>query len=254
MKLIRLICTVKLYTFLVICNYCYATDFQGIISTEHASTSSLYSSTEASSLLHILPIEQEIQWQVYAPVLSGSSSIQQKSVLIYISPSSSGAPPKDWLPALDKHNVIFIGADGFGNKVPVRQRALVAVMGIKMLKTKFDIGVNFKTYVAGFSGGGRVASFVIEAFPRTFEGAAYFSGVNFWKTRDKKQISEIIEKPFVFVTGRRDFNRRDTVKVFKKYKRAGAKNTLLMDIPGYRHQLPDQKQFEAVIAFLTLRD
>ena len=64
------------------------------------------------------------------------------------------------------------------------------------------------------------------------------------------QIEKVRANRYVFVTGRKDFNRDETRDVHRKYRRAGVSNLLLMDISGMDHTIPSAEKFADAIAFL----
>jgi poly(3-hydroxybutyrate) depolymerase len=54
----------------------------------------------------------------------------------------------------------------------------------------------------------------------------------------------------VFITGSKDFNRRDTRRVFRKYEKAGVVQIKLMVIKGMGHRNPDADDYASAIAYL----
>ena len=58
---------------------------------------------------------------------------------------------------------------------------------------------------------------------------------------------------YVFLTGRNDFNRDETRRVYRAYKRAGVENALLMDIAGMDHSLPSPAKLAEALEYLDQR-
>ena len=195
-------------------------------------------------LAGILPKDRDVRWQVYVPTGTKASGL-----LVFISPGESGAPPREWLEVLERENLIWIGADRFGNEHPVRQRMLAALMGLSFARQHYAVDAA-RVYVGGMSGGGRVASATVTKFPHLFRGALYIVGVNFWTPSETKLLGSIAANRYVFITGTRDFNRSDTRHVYKQYRAAGVEQVLLMDLPHFGHQLPDAEQFAKALQFL----
>jgi predicted esterase len=123
------------------------------------------------------------------------------------------------------------------------------LMGLALVQRDFRIDAK-RIYIAGMSGGGRVASQAITRFPQLFSGALYIVGVDFWTEREQALIPDIISKRYVFLTGSKDFNRRETRRVYEKYRSAGAQTVLLMDLPGYGHENPNATQLDHALQFL----
>lgn len=230
---------------------CWANAFGASTLLERrASLSSLFPADRAEQFATILPADQIVRWQLSAPeipVVSGDT--EAFGTMIYVSPTRSGAPAKEWIEVLARRNLIYVAADDFGNSKPTAQRLLAALMGLALVQRDFRIDAK-RIYVAGMSGGGRVASQAITRFPQLFSGALYIVGVDYWTDREQALIPNIISKRYVFLTGSKDFNRRDTRQVYEKYRSAGAQTVLLMDLPGYGHENPNAAQLDQALQFL----
>lgn len=204
----------------------------------------LFPADEAKALATTLPIGHPIHFRVRIPQNAALSG-----VLVFVKPTDEGELPAGWGPALDRRNLIWIAAEGFGNDHPRAQRVLVAMAAVKLVETLQAIDTK-RIYIAGMSGGGRVASTIITRFPRRFTGALYIVGADFWTRAEEPLLPGIAARRYVFVTGTRDFNRREMRRVFGKYQAAGATESLLMDLPGFGHEYPDAEVLEAALAFL----
>jgi predicted esterase len=215
-----------------------------------ASLTSLFPADRVSQFATILPADHIVRWQLLAPDIAAATSERQAlGTMIFVSPTHSGAPSKEWIEVLERRNLVYVAADDFGNSKPTAQRLLAALMGLALVQRDFRIDAK-RIYVAGMSGGGRVASQAITRFPQLFSGALYIVGVDFWTDREQALIPDIISKRYVFLTGSKDFNRRDTRRVYEKYRSAGARTVLLMDLPGYGHENPNAAQLDQALLFL----
>ena len=90
-------------------------------------------------------------------------------------------------------------------------------------------------------------------YAKLFKGAIFNSGVNFWGKKKPKYYDEIKKNHYVFITGTKDFNLRDTRKVYIAYKRAEIPNIKLMVIPFMSHENPRMSKYEEAIIFLDSR-
>ncbi len=232
-----------IYTLLII-----APAFGGELHTETGTLASIFPAEQAASLASTLPINHRVTWKVYVPEKSSEKS-RKSGVLVYVSPSSSGAPNPDWLQVFEDKNLIWVAAEEFGNTEPSAQRILVALMGLEKIEQAFQTDSS-RIYIAGMSGGGRIASQTATRFPHMFTGALYIAGVDFWTETEKPWLDFISRNRYVFLTGSRDFNRRAVRKVFKQYQKAGVKQALLMDLNGYGHHNPNAEQLVAALGFL----
>jgi hypothetical protein len=183
--------------------------------------------------------DEAIEWQVYVPETYDPEA--PTGLMVYISPMDSGEIPGRWKEVMDAGNLIWIGANKSGNLVAP---AVVA------RSYKVD---SSRVYVSGFSGGGRVASMVAPEYAQLFKGAVFICGVEFWGSRKPAQLDAVKANRYVFLTGKKDFNRGETRSAHRSYRRAGVDDVLLMDISGMDHSLPSAVKFAEAIAFLDDR-
>lgn len=201
---------------------------------------------QAEHFEKIIPADETVSWQIYLP---DNYSTSLPGVLVYVSPTISGQIDPRWKKVMDQQNLIYISADRSGNRKPVTRRMVLATMAIKVLARQYAFN-DKQVLVSGFSGGGRVASKLATQYPEVFSGSLYICGVDFWKKSQTPRIERVIENRFVFMTGSKDFNRTETRQVYRKYLKAGAENSTLMDIPSFAHELPNAKKLTKAISFL----
>jgi predicted esterase len=209
--------------------------------TREASIAQLLPPEQAKSFDAVLDRNQQISWTVFEP----GDAPGPHGVVVFVSARDSGKPPKQWIATLQRQNLLWIGADHFDNTKPSAQRILAAILGLALAQRDYQVDAT-RVYIAGMSGGGRVASKTMTTSPRLFTGAIYFSGADF-------SISDAVAlaaKRFVFVTGASDFNRREMKQVYRQYRDAGIEDAMLMDLPRLGHELPKAEDFETAIRYL----
>jgi len=215
-----------------------------------ATPAQLIGAQEAARLADILDPEEPLSWEVYLP---DNDATETPGVLVYVSPRASGQIDPRWKSVMDTHNLIYIGANNSGNRIPTIQRMVMATMAIRALAQNHAFTIE-RIYVSGFSGGGRVASRLASQYPEVFSGAIYICGVDYWKKRQTPKVDRLLENRFVFLTGSKDFNRNETSRIYRKYLKAGATQSKLMVIPGMRHQHPDTANMAEALRFLDGTD
>ena len=206
----------------------------------------LFDAGTAAALSKTLPADREVTFRVREP--RGSASAD---VFIFISASDSGEMPEAWMSVMDERRLMWIAADGYGNSRPTAERVLVALMAEKLAGQLRPTDAP-RIWVAGFSGGGRVASRCVISFARHFDGALFIAGADFVKP-PKPSAALMESRRMVFLTGSDDFNRREMKSVAGRYGKAGVAQLLLMDEPGFGHQLATPEQLERAIDFLQAR-
>jgi len=174
-------------------------------------------------------------------------------LLVWISPANSGglARPGN-LDVLSEENLIWIGANNSGNDRWHWYRTGLALDAAYNMQKLYNIDPE-RIYIAGYSGGGRVASSLAFLYPEVFQGGAYFFGCNYfrkvnvpekpgayWRAGfppppdgDLPQLKK--DHRFVLITGEHDFNRDETAAYFDEYKRDRFKNVTYIEIPEADH-------------------
>lgn len=189
----------------------------------------------------------KIQFHLHVP--ESYDATKPAGLMVFISPSISGAPPPSYLPLLQAQNMIWVSVNQSGNEQPVILRIIEAFASIEYAEQSYNIDRQ-RRYLSGFSGGGRTASHLMRRNPEVFDGVIFIAGVDSWGDDTPEKLELMQQKRWVFLTGTRDFNRRETRKVYREYKKAGLDRSLLMDIRGMRHTMPSAPDFEAAISFL----
>ena len=221
---------------------------EGLTTSESVATlTSSFSPEEVTRLSKTLPADQAVKFRVW---WSGDPT---PGVVVFVSPTDSGEPPKGWLELLQQKRLSWVAADGFGNQLPSAQRVLVAMMGLSLAQRSGALDRK-RVYIGGMSGGGRIASMTAPRFPQMFSGGLYIVGANFWMPDDANLKQMAAANRYVFITGDKDFNRRDMKSVYSRYRKKGLNASLLMDIPGYAHEYPNLEQLGQAIAFLDDRE
>jgi len=194
----------------------------------------------------IVKPDEEISWEVYIP---NNDSSEVPGVFVYVSPMSTGRIDSRWREVMDQQNLIYIAANRSGNRILVNRRMVLAILAVQALGQRFEFDTT-RIIVSGFSGGGRVASRISTQYPEVFTGALYICGVDFWKKDKTPKVERLIQNRFVFLTGTKDFNRRETRQIQKRYIKAGAQHTKLIEVPDMAHAHPDATYLTEALEFL----
>ena len=209
-----------------------------------ATLRSLFAAEQIERLATVLPPDREVRWRVRVPKHTAPAG-----VLVFVSPANDATLKADWPAVLDDKHLIWIAAQEFGNSVPSNQRMLAALMALTLVQQNYAVDSS-RVYISGMSGGGRIASMTITLFPNLFTGALYIVGADFWTTTEPALLALITDKRYVFLTGAKDFNRNEMRQVYRRYLDAGARHSLLMDLPRFGHEYPNARALDTAIQFL----
>jgi len=195
---------------------------------------------------NIIRADEIISWELYLP---DNNSTELPGVLVYVSPRDTGQIDSRWRTVMDQQNLIYISANDSGNSVIANRRIVLANMAVMALGQRYSFD-NEGITVAGFSGGGRVASMLASQYPGALTGALYICGVNFWRKDQTPDVERVLQNRYVFLTGSRDFNRNETSNVYRRYLKAGAQYSKLMVVPRMSHEHPDANALTEALQFI----
>jgi len=227
----------------------------GVLSAEHpvgelrlnSTGGELLSGESARVFAEIMPLDQPIEWSVWVP--ESYDPERPAGALVYVSPSDSGRIPREWRPVMERRNLIWIGANASGNGIAASLRVGYAILAPTGLESGFRVDAE-RLYVAGFSGGGRVSSRAAREYPHLFKGAVHICGVSLWRGEKPPLLEEMRNNRYVFLSGSKDSNLRETQRAFSAYEKLGLPHIELMVIPGMGHRNPGGPDLDRAIEFL----
>ncbi|MGH9464695.1 MAG: carboxypeptidase regulatory-like domain-containing protein [Thermoanaerobaculia bacterium] len=177
-------------------------------------------------------------------------------LLVWVSPTDFGGFVRDEIAeALTAHELIWVGADAAGNRRRRWDRAGLALDAAQHLPRLYDLDPG-RLFIAGYSGGGRLASSLALTYPEVFSGALALFGADtfhrlpvpdrpgsFWPPRFPPPPADRLvlakeSRAFVLLTGELDFNRPQTQEVDRAMLADGFQHTALLEIPGASHYTP----------------
>lgn len=194
-------------------------------------------------LLNFFDPDEELVFQIRAPARTEGPS----GVVIYISPKPGARIPQDWERVMDRHNLIWVGAENSGNEIHVARRVGMALLALTAARDIAEVRPD-RILLSGFSGGGRVASMMMPVYPSIFSHAIFICGANPILTVTQDGLDQLRHKPMIFLTGTGDFNLEDTKMAVSTYHQAGLEKAELMIVDGLDHALPLAQDLDSVLA------
>lgn len=101
-------------------------------------------------------------------------------LLVWVAAGESGEIPAVFFPALDELGCVAIGAANSGNSREINDRIQLALDGAATAQSRFHIDPR-RVYVAGISGGAKIAAMTWACFPDVFAGAVPIVGMASYK-------------------------------------------------------------------------
>lgn len=196
----------------------------------------------------VMPTDEAITWEV---VVAGSYQPEQPAgLLVYVSPSNSGKLPRGWKNLLDEHNLIWVAANTSGNQVAVARRMGYAVFAPALIGERYAVDES-RVFLAGFSGGARVAGLLAAQYPSLFRGAIYIGGAETWREETPADnLERMRTNRFVFLVGSEDANRAVARAVQSGYEAAGIQNNRAIIMRRTGHVLPEARDMHKALVYI----
>ena len=194
--------------------------------------------------------DQQISWQLYVPTMY--SAEDPPGIVVFISANHRGGPPREWNDALEARNLIWLGANNAGGEVPVKERIVTAIIAPLVLKGDYQVDFG-RSYIAGHSDGGQIASMVMMSKPEQFRGGIYLGAAAAWDGGPPPKIDLIRRNRHAFGIGTNDDGLKDMQRVFNRYKKAGIEHAELIRMPNKRNSWPTAEFLGRAIDYLDDR-
>lgn len=187
------------------------------------------------------------RYQLYAP--PSTDSKKASALVIFISPSDQPMGWSAWKKVCQDKKVLFCSPYGAGNNSPAGQRTRIVLDMFDDVRKQYRIDPE-RTYVTGFSGGGRMACAIGFALPEWFGGVAPICGTNpiAGPTYLRHRVGERLS--VAFITGSKDFNRKENEEYMDPYFRELEIRSKLWVAPGLGHALPPATIIDEAFSWL----
>ena len=157
--------------------------------------------------------------------------------VLLVSSAASPAGWAQWQETCRREQMVFASPYDAGNECPLKQRIRVILDVLDDLRRRSRLDPN-RTYLAGISGGGRVACMIGFALPEYFGGLVPICAGG--ELRPERWLwHRITERMSVAcVTGEDDFNRTEVERYRTPLLQAMHVRTRLWVVPGMGHAIP----------------
>lgn len=143
---------------------------------------------------------------LYVPARSPAAGY---ALMVFVSPWDDARLPEGWSDVLDRFGMIFVSAAHSGNDAPDGRRKALALLAAYNAMQRFRVDPA-RLFVAGFSGGSRIAMRLALAYPDLFRGALLNAGSDALGTGEPPLPPRELFQRFqetsrlVYLTGERD--------------------------------------------------
>ena len=165
---------------------------------------------------------------------------------------SAGDSPAGWsqLEAVCKQQgILFVSPYDAGNNTPMPRRVRIVLDVLDDIRRNHAVDPD-RTYLAGFSGGGRVACAIAFALPELFGGVMPICAGGELREEPWLRHRAIERLSIAFVTGTNDFNRGEVERFRGPMFSDMGIRTKVTVVPKLGHGIPDGKAFGPVLEWL----
>ena len=165
---------------------------------------------------------------------------------------SAGDSPAGWsqLEAVCKQQgILFASPYDAGNNTPMPRRVRIVLDVLDDIRRDHPVDPD-RTYLAGFSGGGRVACAIAFALPEFFGGVMPVCAGGELREEPWLRHRAIERLSIAFITGTNDFNRGEVERFRGPMFADMGIRTKVTVVPKLGHGIPDSKAFGPVLEWL----
>ena len=204
----------------------------------------------ANAIASVFPPDEKLTWQLSVP--KNYDPAKPAAVMLFIGFAEWGGGKKEWNVVLKDHNIIWIGLINGGDKKPINERMLRAILAQAVLERDYKIDTD-RYYLFGYSGGAQVAAMLATSKPELFKGALFYGDALSWGDNEPPKIGLVRNNRYIFMCGSKDKDRQKMQKIAAVYKAAGVDNTDVVSVANVNRQMPGTGYFEQAIEFLDAR-
>jgi hypothetical protein len=170
-------------------------------------------------------------------------------VLLFVSPGDEPAGWKQFETACKDLGFVLAAPRGAGNDCPTKRRVHIVLDVLDDVRRTLPTDPD-RTYIGGFSGGGRIACAVAFAMPECFGGVMPVCAGG--DLRDEPWLRQrVIDRLSVaLMTGDGDFNRAEVERLRGPYLQAVGVRTRWWEQAGLGHGVPGEKQLTEALKWL----
>lgn len=168
-------------------------------------------------------------------------------VIVFVSPMPDFPLPRDWHAELDRRGLLFVTAHRSGNRQNAFERRMpLALHGLANVAARFPLDAS-RVYVAGFSGGSRVAQRLALGWPDVFGGVILFAssdpiGVDGFVPPPRELMRRFQRRSrVVFATGSSDLPNRNLDRIARASLEAYCVANVSTVVPRIGHWVPDRR-------------
>jgi predicted esterase len=201
---------------------------------------------------------------LHARLPAGYDPRQPAGLLVWSSPTPDGRIPAVLGEGLDELGIACVAADDAGNDRDVPDKFQLVFDAVATARERYHIDED-RVYIAGMSGGAKVASILGIGFPEVFDGFVSIAGVGTHSRLDEswgkyrpayfvrpreEVLAQARRHRLALMSGPPDFNYKEMVERAALLEADGFTNVKFFDYPDMAHQMPTAPRFAEALRWL----
>ncbi|MFO0864913.1 MAG: PDZ domain-containing protein [Gemmataceae bacterium] len=171
-------------------------------------------------------------------------------LVVFISPGNGPSGWSNLQKVCEKEGMLFCSPYAAGNEVAPGLRTRIILDMVDDVRRNYRIDPD-QTYIGGFSGGGRMSCSIGFAMPEIFAGIIPVCGTNPPSGLTYLRHRLVDRVSVAFVTGEKDFNRKENEEWMAPYLKDLGIRTKLWVAPGVAHAVPGPAVMEEAVIWLA---
>jgi dienelactone hydrolase len=186
-------------------------------------------------------------YEVYVP--RSLKAAKPAGLILFISPGDRGLGLEAFRKVCDEKKLIFASPHNAGNETPPRRRVRIVLDVLDDLRRGHAIDAE-RTYIGGFSGGGRIACAIGFALPEYFGGVLPVCAAGDLREESWLRRRVIDRLSVAHLTGDGDFNRGEVERFRGPMLAAVGVRSKVWVAPNTGHALPSPAVVEKAVIWL----
>lgn len=186
-------------------------------------------------------------YELYVP--KKLASRQAAPLIVFVPPSPKSSVGRLWKDACEKHGVILSGVHNVANRTPMPKRVRIVMDVLDDVRRRFKIDPD-RTYISGFSGGGRVACSIAFALPEYFGGVIPVCAGGDLRKESWLRHRVISRISIAQLTGQRDFNRGECERLHQTEMDEVGVRCKTWVVPNLGHGIPNSGVLDEALTWL----
>lgn len=175
------------------------------------------------------------RFELYVP--AGIRSRQPVPLVLFISPGPKATGLQQFRAVCDREGIVFASPHKAGNQTPGPRRIRIVMDTLDEVRRRFNVDPD-RTYIGGFSGGGRIAFAIATALPEYFGGIIPVCAGGQMRSESWLRQRVIDRHRIALLTGENDFNRGEIERMTQtRLSGVGAKSRV-WTVKGLGHGIP----------------